>query len=88
MGETVKATGYLVFEGIRSRYGKQGVTQGKLRRVTQSRPSMTTDEIAVRITVEVPAAAFGPFQAEATVVVPEELVQNGVTVEAIESVGS
>lgn len=83
MGETVQATGYLVIQGIRNRHGKQEVGSAKARRITQSRPQMGTDEIAVKLSVRVPAAAFGPFAASAVIDVPAELVaDNNVEVTA------
>jgi hypothetical protein len=54
-----------------------GVTQGKPKK-------LTGDTIAVRLIVELPRAAFEPFSADATVIVPAELVQHGVTAEASE----
>jgi hypothetical protein len=74
MAETVTATGYVVLEGVRSRYGKQEVREGKVRRVTAGRPTLHTDEIAVKLSIQVPVAAFGPFQASAVIEVPEDLI--------------
>lgn len=83
MTETVAAIGYVVVQGVRSRYGKQEVREAKVRRVTQSRPSLGTDEIAVKLAVRVPVAAFGPFEAAAVVDIPEDLVAaNNVEVTA------
>lgn len=83
MSDTVEATGYVVVQGIRSRYGKQEVRSARVRRITQSRPRLGTDEIAVKLAVRVPVAAFGPFEAAAVVDIPEDLVAaNNVEVTA------
>lgn len=85
MTETVKATGYLVIRATRSRHGTQDVISAKIGRTTQSRPAMSGDEIAVKISVSVPTAAFGPFKAEATIDIPAELIaENNVQVTAQE----
>jgi hypothetical protein len=85
MTDTVTATGYVVLKAVRSRYGKQEVREAKVAKVTQSRPSMGTDEIAVKLSIRVPIAAFGPFAASAVIDVPAELIaENNVEVEAQE----
>jgi hypothetical protein len=85
MTDTVTATGYLVIAAVRSRYGQQEVREAKPRRITQKRPQLYTDEIAVKISVRVPSAAFGPFRAEAVIDVPAELIaENNVQVTAQE----
>jgi hypothetical protein len=85
MTDTVTATGYIVLEAVRSRYGKQEVRDAKVRKVTQARPGLSTDQIAVKLQIRVPAAAFGPFQAAAVIDVPAELIaENNVEVQAEE----
>lgn len=74
MAETVTATGYVVVKGIRARYGDHDVRSGKALRVTAGRPTLHTDEIAVKLSIKVPVAAFGPFEAAAVVEIPEDLI--------------
>lgn len=84
MSENVDAIGYLVVEGIRYRYGDKPVRGAKIARVTRNKPStLSADQVAVRVTVRIPAAAFEPLQPAALVIVPEELVQHPVEAEAV-----
>lgn len=79
----VTATAYLTVQGIRSRHGDKTVRQAKITRITQSRPSsLALDQIAVRVMVQLPSAAFEPLRPEALIVVPEEMIQFPVEVEA------
>lgn len=85
MSGTVEATAYLTVEGTRSRYSDKSVTAAKVTRVTKGRPAqLSADQVAVRVTVQLPAAAFDPLRPEAMIVVPEELIQRPVEVEATE----
>ncbi|OBJ24624.1 hypothetical protein [Mycobacterium sp. 1245801.1] len=85
MSETVDATAYLTVEGTRWRHGTKQVRDAKVVRVTQGRPAqLTADQVAVRVTVRLPVEAFDPLRPEALIVVPEELVQRPVEVEATE----
>jgi hypothetical protein len=85
MSETIDATAYLTLEGTRSRYGAKSVRTAKVVRVTQGRPAqLTVDQVAMRVTVRLPAAAFDPISPEALVVVPDELIQRPVEIEATE----
>ncbi|MCV7205278.1 hypothetical protein H7J71_25050 [Mycolicibacterium peregrinum] len=84
-GEMVEATGYLTVEGERSRYGAKHVTRAKLARLTQGKPAvLSADQVAVKVTIRIPAKAFDALQPEAVIIVPEELVQHPVEVEAVE----
>jgi hypothetical protein len=38
--------------------------------------------VAITVTVEIPSAAFDPINPEVTIMVPEELIQYPITVEA------
>jgi hypothetical protein len=38
--------------------------------------------VAIRVTVEIPSAAFDPVNPEVTLMVPEELIRYPITVEA------
>jgi len=82
--ETFDATGFLVIEPVRSRYN--GSPRGaKLTRVVQKRPtSLPNGAVAVAITIQLPAAAFEPLKPAALIVVPEELIQHEVSVEAVD----
>ena len=85
MNETVDATGYLILRGVRSRYGDKSVHTAKFGRTVQSAPGrLERDDVAVKITVRLPSAAFDPLRPEALVIVPEELVQRPVVVEAVD----
>lgn len=83
--ETIAATGYLVVEGERSRYSDHGVIRAKLARLTKGKPAtLTGDQVAVKVTIRIPAKAFDALAPEAVILVPEELIQHPVEVEAIE----
>lgn len=59
-------------------------TRLKVIKSTQRKPDVIEpDCIVVKITLQVPDAAFRPLEPEAVVVVPEELVQHPVAVEAV-----
>lgn len=80
----VNATGYLVVEGVRARYGNKSVTEAKTVRITKGKPStLTADQIAVKVTIRLPAKAFDALQPEAVILVPEELIQQPVEVQAV-----
>ncbi|QRY48105.1 hypothetical protein JVX93_15740 [Mycolicibacterium boenickei] len=85
-GEMVEATGYLTVEGERSRYNAtKSVVRAKLARLTQGKPAvLTADQVAVKVTIQIPAKAFDALQPEAVIIVSEELVQHPVEVEAVE----
>jgi hypothetical protein len=84
--ETVRATGYVVVEGRRSRYyPDNGVESARLVAVKQNKPTtLTGDQVAIKVTIELPKAAFEALRPEALIVVPEELIQHEVQVEAVE----
>jgi hypothetical protein len=85
MSDTVDGTAYLTVRAERLQWGDKRVTNAKITRVTQSKPaSLNLDEIAVKITIRLPAKAFDALQPEAIVVVPESLIQHTVEVEATE----
>jgi hypothetical protein len=84
-GDMVDATGYLVVEGERNRYAPQGVIRAKMVRLTKGKPaSLSSDQVAVKVTIRIPARAFDALAPEAVIIVPEELVQHPVEVEAVE----
>lgn len=82
--DTVEATGYLIVEGRRSRYsGATLYDQGRVAALRTKKPAqLLTDQVAVKVTVRVPKAAFEPLTPEAVIEVPEELVQHRVEVVA------
>ena len=81
----VRASAYLTVEASRIRYGNKSVQSAKVVRVTQGKPAiLQVDQIAVKVTIELPTAAFDPLEPQAIIVVPEELIQHPVTVEASE----
>jgi hypothetical protein len=88
MAEYVDATAFIVVKAQRGAYrinGKRPVYSAKITQSRQSRPpKLGAEEVAVKVTVRLPKAAFDPLEPEALVVVPEELVQHVVEVEAQE----
>jgi hypothetical protein len=84
--DTVTATAYLVVRGERNNWQpKSLVWSAKVAGVRAKKPtSLGPDDVIVKIKVELPKRAFEPLEPEALIVVPEELVQHVVTVEATE----
>ena len=71
------ATTYLQIQKGRYTY------EAKVVNATQRKPSvLAPDCILVKIKVRVPAAAFDPFEPSAEVIIPADLIQHEVTVEA------
>lgn len=66
-----RAVGWVVVKrgGGRAMAGRQSVN-ARLAEVRQTKPVVAPDEVAVRLTVELPPEAFDP-QIEASIVVPE-----------------
>lgn len=84
MGDSpaIKATGWLVLEA--TRYSGGRAREMKLARITQKPPSLDGTQVAIKLTVAVPASAFDRGLAEITIDVPEELVSEpDVTVTAV-----
>lgn len=87
----VDATCYLVIEATRSRYGTSNPDTG-LRPIESTRAAalrigrplrLAKDQVAVKVTVRLPSAAFDPLQPTALITVPEDLIQRGpIEVEA------
>lgn len=84
-----KATAYLIIEATRG-YGLRDPETG-LRPVTSARvvasranrpAKLERDQVAVKVTVDVPDQAFAPIMPAALVVVPDDLIQRSVEVEA------
>lgn len=85
MSETVTATAYLVVQGRdrRSWGDDKRVRSAAVTKARRAKPdSLGEDEIVVKVRIELPRQAFEPLEPEALVVVPEELVQHVVEVEA------
>lgn len=84
--ETVTATVYLVVRGERYKWSglrPKPITGAKVTALRQSKPEhLGLDEVVVKVKVELPKRAFEPLEPEALIVVPEELIQHVVTVEA------
>lgn len=80
---THRATAYLILRAERSRWvdsdtGIAEVWRVKITGLRQSRPSrLERDEVAVKVTVEIPAESFNPIQPSALIVVPSDLVLPG-----------
>lgn len=81
----VDAAAYLVVEASRSRYGSANAETGlrpvdgtRIVAMRVGRPSrLEKDQVAVKVTVRLPAAAFDPLQPTALITVPEDLIQRG-----------
>lgn len=79
---SVRATTYLVLEASRYRYGRPDPETGlkpvdSIRVVASrvNRPAqLERDQVAIKVTVEVPEGAFDPITPAALVVVPEDLI--------------
>ena len=93
---THRATAYLIVKAERSRYmsadpetGLRPVGEMKITGCRRGRPSrLERDEIAVKVTVEIPDVAFQPFAPAALVVVPADLALPGpIGVEASDANG-
>jgi hypothetical protein len=77
----IRGIGWLVLEATRFVGGH--AREMKLRRITQSPPSLTGTEVAIKLTVQVPVSVFDRGIASIRIDVPEELIsQPDVTVEA------
>jgi hypothetical protein len=82
-----KATFYVQVEPIWSRViradGEHYLTSIKAERITKSRPARPLPgSVTVKLTLDIPNAAFYPLRPEVVVVVPDSLVQaNPIRVE-------
>lgn len=82
MTSTVRATTYLILDATRTRWGsadpETGLKPVESVRVAASRVNrpavLERDQIAIKVTVEVPTGAFDPITPAALVVVPEDLI--------------
>ena len=84
--DTVDATGYLIIEGTRRRYGDRSVDTAKLVALRVNRPArLDRDQVAVKVTLRIPAAVFDPLTPQALVIVPGSLVDRApIEVEAVD----
>lgn len=59
--------------------------EARVMKVTQKRPEVVeAGHILVKVRLRIPAGAWGPFEPEATIEIPEELIQRPITVTAEE----
>lgn len=78
----VRATGYLILEATRYVGGK--VCEMKLARITQNPPSLSNNQVSIKLNVMVPMSVFDRGLALINISVPEELIsQPDVTIEAV-----
>lgn len=72
---SVRTTVYLQVEPIRGRWDVEKVIGAKVVRMTQKTPAENQlgGTILVKITLEMPEAAFNPLQPEVVVIIPEGL---------------
>lgn len=74
---TVKATAFLIIEGHRylAVFDESEVAGARVTGVRQNTPKkLDKDQIAIKVTFEVPKAAFEPLMPEAVIVVPESMI--------------
>lgn len=85
---------YLIVEATRTRYGVQDPETGlkpvgtvRVAGVRVSRPAkLDRDQVAIKMTVDVPDGVFNPVVLAAAVVIPEGLVLKGpISVEAFDA---
>lgn len=87
--DTVTATAHLIIKGKRRDWapvnGKFIITGARIVGARTNKPTkLGEDEIVVKVQVQLPKQAFEPLEPEALIVVPEELIQHVVEVEATE----
>lgn len=77
---SIRATTYLQIEPEYGYWDKEKVTGAKVIRATQRSPGdrQLGGTVLVKITVDLPEAAFKPLQPQAVVVIPEGLVDGFV----------
>ena len=90
----MKSTVYLIVEASR-KYGRQMPDYDGLREVTGTRivghrlkrpASLAKDQVAVRVTLDVPNEIFDPISPMATVTIPSDLaLRRPVEVEAVDA---
>lgn len=92
MSADVETTAYLIVQGVRMKWGSpnkatvEAVLAARVVAVRRNRPEgLTADQVAVRVRLVMPAAIFDPQAPVATIVVPAELVQHPVQVEATDA---
>lgn len=89
------ATGYLVIEATRRQWGSldefglRDVVGTRIVALRANRPAkLARDQIAVRVTVEVPVGAFNPVTADVAVEIPDSRVLHGpIGIEATDANG-
>lgn len=82
---TLRATAYLICQAKRSRYGLADPETGlrvldslNIVASRKTRPSvLERDQVAVKITIEIPDVAFEPVTPTAVIEVPADLAQRG-----------
>lgn len=84
MGDYVEATAHLVVSGKRT-YGPlnangiRSVSEARIARMTANKPQrLEADEVAVKVTIRLPAEVFDPLTPTAVLTIPEDMVQRGV----------
>lgn len=91
---STRATAYLIVQARRAQWGKpnpetglRGIEDTRIAGARANRPAkLERDQIAVKITVDVPDAAFEPLTPSAVVTVPTELTQRGpIDVDAVDA---
>lgn len=89
-----RATAYIVAKATRYQWGTPDPETGLNRidavraiAIRRSRPSkLERDEIAIKVTIEIPDAAFNPITPSALIVVPTDLALPGpIGVEAVDA---
>ena len=66
----MKTTQFIIVKQKKTRYGYKSYSS----RLTQGSPALAADEVAVKVTLEIPDAAFEKPAFEAKIFVPDEAV--------------
>ena len=83
MGDnTVRVTGYVTVQGRRARYGNnvdeitglRPVESAVIDKITKGAPATGRDQIAFRVTFEIPVGVFDPLNADVVISVPVEMI--------------
>ena len=83
MAEPLIADAYLQVK--KSRFYGSWHTEARVMRCTQNKPDIVEPGcIVVKVRLRLPAEAWGPFEPEAVIDVPADLIQHPIQVEAVD----
>lgn len=82
--KTIECTFYLQVQPTRSPWYPDRITGAKVAAVTKNKPENPRGgAVTVKLTLRLPEQAFLPLAPEAVVIVPDDLIQAPVEVEAV-----